>query len=145
MHLVLLILTRLPTSKCLSRRNGFICFCQASCFAHFGRLTASVRDLENLGSTCNYQRSIMWIWLQVSQHLNSFCCCAIFVQSNGSQDAYWRVLSDAGITRQRLEGFDRPIVTNPHFWPDKKNSLIGEFRNYLGILKAVHSGNALLA
>jgi hypothetical protein len=30
-----------------------------------------------------------------------------FLEANGDHSAYWRVLSDAGITRQRLEGFDR--------------------------------------
>jgi hypothetical protein len=119
-------------------------------------------------------------------------------QSNGNEGAYWRVLSDAGITRQRLESFDRAIKTAPQFWPEKKaralppptprdwracaavgappsrdasargparatasagpprphlnapphtlpaptpqGALIQEFRNYLGILKSVHSG-----
>jgi hypothetical protein len=51
------------------------------------------------------------------------------------------VLSDAGISRQRLESFDRPIVCEPEwFGSGKKDALIREFRNYLGILKAVHSG-----
>lgn len=120
-------------------------------------------------------------------------------QSNGDEGRYWRVLSDAGITRQRLESFDRPIRTAPHFFADKKarprrqrsrafalcalrekhapsvpckvwavpllgkqlllllllvspcrrsahqDALIREFRNYLGILKAVHSGADLTA
>jgi hypothetical protein len=63
------------------------------------------------------------------------------VQANGDRGAYWRVLSDAGINRQRLESFDRPIVCEPEYFGDhKKEALIREFRNYLGILKAVHSG-----
>lgn len=118
-------------------------------------------------------------------------------QSNGDEGRYWRVLSDAGITRQRLESFDRPIRQPPHFYGDKKvpgrlrhtkasahrtlpvqhallpftptssgaaccgacarpylvctftrsrqDALIREFRNYLGILKAVHSGADLTA
>ena len=102
------------------------------------------------------------------------------------------MLSDNGVTRQRLESFDRPIKTAPQFFPDKKvqwmpwgvvgagvcreirsclrsdqplttplrsrqtndhdlfrrrsqDALIREFRNYLGILKAVHSGADLQA
>jgi hypothetical protein len=63
------------------------------------------------------------------------------VQANGDNNAYWRVLSDAGITRQRLESFDRPVRCEPEwFGSGKKDVLIREFRNYLGILKAVHSG-----
>ncbi|KAK9867578.1 hypothetical protein WJX84_002715 [Apatococcus fuscideae] len=50
-----------------------------------------------------------------------------------------------GVTRQRLETFDRPIKEEPNFMGDKKDALMGEFRNYLGILKAVHSGADLNA
>lgn len=50
------------------------------------------------------------------------------------------MLSDAGISRERLESFDRPIVCEPEWFPNKKDALIREFGNYLGILKAVHSG-----
>lgn len=32
-----------------------------------------------------------------------------FLRSNGDNGTYWRVLSDAGLTRARLESFDRPI------------------------------------
>lgn len=39
-----------------------------------------------------------------------------FLYSNGDNGAYWRSLSDAGITRARLEGFDRPIRCEPHFY-----------------------------
>lgn len=65
---------------------------------------------------------------------------APLLQSNGDLNAYWRVLSDAGITRERLESYDRPVVTLPEFFRDKKEALIKDMRNYLGILKAVHSG-----
>ncbi|KAF8067212.1 R1 [Scenedesmus sp. PABB004] len=69
-----------------------------------------------------------------------------FLEANGDRGAYWRVLSDAGITRERLESFDRPIVCEPEwFGSGKKEPLIREFRNYLGILKAVHSGADLQA
>ena len=43
--------------------------------------------------------------------------------------------SPAGITRERLESFDRPIKVEPEDYPDKRDALIGEFQNYLGILK----------
>lgn len=43
-----------------------------------------------------------------------------FLESNGDEGRYWRVLSDNGITRQRLEGFDRPIKSAPQFFADKK-------------------------
>ena len=33
----------------------------------------------------------------------------IFLENNGDNGAYWRHLTDNGITRQRLESFDRAI------------------------------------
>jgi hypothetical protein len=45
----------------------------------------------------------------------------------------------------RLETFDRPIKQEPEHFGDRKDALIGEFENYLGILKAVHSGADLQA
>lgn len=50
------------------------------------------------------------------------------------------MLSDAGISRERLESFDRPIVQPPNI-PANRESLMKEFRMYLGVLKAVHSGD----
>ena len=46
----------------------------------------------------------------------------------------------AGITRERLEGFDRKITEEPQDFPDKRDALIADFQNYLGIIKAVHEG-----
>ena len=46
----------------------------------------------------------------------------------------------AGVTRERLENFDRPICQEPEHFADRKDALIGDFERYLGILKAVHSG-----
>eukprot|EP00887_Chlorella_sp_A99_P007269 scaffold2.g7269.t1 len=68
-----------------------------------------------------------------------------FLHANGDQGEYWRVLSDAGITRARLESFERPIRCDPEHFPDKRDALISEFQNYLKILKAVHSGADLQA
>lgn len=66
-----------------------------------------------------------------------------FLKSNGDRGAYWRVLSDAGITRQRLESFDRAITLEPDWFDGKKDALINDFQAYLGILKACHSGKHL--
>ena len=68
-----------------------------------------------------------------------------FLKSDGNVDAYWRTLSDAGVTRQRLESFDRPIITEPVFYPEKKEALIRDFTDYLGTLKATHAGADLSA
>ncbi|GMH39379.1 hypothetical protein BSKO_07277 [Bryopsis sp. KO-2023] len=68
-----------------------------------------------------------------------------FLESHGDNGVYWRSLSDSGITRQRLEGFDRAIKSEPQYYPDKRDALIRDMYNYLGILKAVHSGADLQA
>ena len=68
-----------------------------------------------------------------------------FLTTGGDMGAYWGTLSDHGITRERLQSFDRPIVTLPEFFPDKKDNLIRDFTHYLGILKATHSGADLQA
>ncbi len=45
-----------------------------------------------------------------------------------------------GLTRQRLESYDRPILQEPFYYADKRDALIRDMKNYLAILKAVHSG-----
>lgn len=39
-----------------------------------------------------------------------------------------------------MESYDRPVKGDPEFYPDKKDGLIKDMYNYLGILKSVHSG-----
>ena len=68
-----------------------------------------------------------------------------FLEGGGDGDAYWRVLSDAGVTRARLAGFDRAITTEPQDFPDKRGALAADFKAYLSILKGVHSGADLAA
>lgn len=46
----------------------------------------------------------------------------------------------SGITRDRMESFDRKITEEPQYFGDKKDALIHDFQNYLGIIKAVHEG-----
>lgn len=66
-----------------------------------------------------------------------------FLRGNGDTGAFYRVLEEAGVSRQRLRGFERPIRNDPEFYPDRKNALLGEFENFLRILKSVHSGTDL--
>eukprot|EP00899_Mesostigma_viride_P027488 jgi/Mesvir1/7924/Mv11848-RA.3 len=63
-----------------------------------------------------------------------------YLRANGDLSKYWGVLKEGGIDRQRLEGFERPIVDEPILWPEKTNNLIRDFENYLRILKKVHAG-----
>jgi alpha-glucan,water dikinase len=52
---------------------------------------------------------------------------------------YWRVLGDNGITRERLASFERKITEEPWYKPEA----IGDFENYLQILKEMHSSDDL--
>lgn len=51
-----------------------------------------------------------------------------------------KVVCRAGITRERLAGFDRKITEEPQDFPDRRDALITDFQHYLGIIKAVHEG-----
>ncbi|MBF0345128.1 MAG: hypothetical protein HQL06_12980 [Nitrospirae bacterium] len=66
-----------------------------------------------------------------------------FLRSNGNHDVFYCTLKAAGISRERLESFERPIKTTPDFVPHLKDALIHDFNNYLKTLKSVHSGTDL--
>src|SRR5262249_45036995 len=66
-----------------------------------------------------------------------------FLHSDGDVDVFYRTLEEGGVTRERLHSFERPIRTDPVFYGDRKDALIGEFEHFLTILKSVHSGTDL--
>jgi alpha-glucan,water dikinase len=66
-----------------------------------------------------------------------------FLRSNGDGKQFDDVLKAGGVTRERLLSFERPIKTAPEFYGDRKDALIGEFENFLRILKSVHAGTDL--
>ncbi len=66
-----------------------------------------------------------------------------FLKSNGNPDTFYGRLERNGITKERLEGYERPITSRPDFIPHLKDALIYDFQNFLGILKEVHSGTDL--
>jgi alpha-glucan,water dikinase len=66
-----------------------------------------------------------------------------FLRSNGDHELFYRTLEAGGVTRQRLESFERPIRTSPDFLPHLKDALIHDFENYLRLLRSVHSGTDL--
>ncbi len=66
-----------------------------------------------------------------------------FLRSDGDLDVFYRRLKDGGVTKARLEGYERPIKSHPDFIAGLKDALIPEFENFLAILKAVHSGTDL--
>jgi alpha-glucan, water dikinase len=66
-----------------------------------------------------------------------------FLKSNGNLDRFYERLNEGGLTRERLESYERPIVSHPDFVPHLKDDLISDFEHFLGILKEVHSGTDL--
>jgi len=66
-----------------------------------------------------------------------------FLRKDGDLKAFYQSLQKAGVSRKRLEGFERPIVSAPDFIPHLKDALIEDFEGFLRILKAVHSGTDL--
>jgi alpha-glucan,water dikinase len=66
-----------------------------------------------------------------------------FLRSGGDVPTFYRTLEAGGVTRDRLRSFERPIRSDPDFYPGRKDALIGEFEHFLTTLKAVHSGTDL--
>lgn len=61
-----------------------------------------------------------------------------FLRSNGNLNLFYETLQKNGVTKGRLESFERPITTAPDFVPHLKDALIHDFENFLRILKSVH-------
>lgn len=68
-----------------------------------------------------------------------------FLHSNGNLGAFYDTLDEGGVTKERLENFERPIVTQPDFAPHIKDGLIHDFENYLKLLKSIHSATDLFS
>ena len=66
-----------------------------------------------------------------------------FLRSHGNRDAFYQTLQAGGVTRQRLESFERPIRSQPDFVPHLRDGLLHDFQNFLKTLKASHSGTDL--
>jgi alpha-glucan,water dikinase len=66
-----------------------------------------------------------------------------FLRSEGSFDIFYRTLEEGGVTRGRLESFERPILAKPDYNPDQKDAMIPDFEHFLGTLKSVHSATDL--
>ena len=64
-----------------------------------------------------------------------------FLKSGGNIDVYWKVLNSNGITKERLASYDKKIINEPWYNP---NYNIGDFENYLQVLKRVHSTTDLV-
>lgn len=66
-----------------------------------------------------------------------------FLRSNGNPERFYQTLQAGGVTRERLESFERPIRTGPDFPAHLKDALIHDFEGFLKVLNAVHSSTDL--
>ncbi|MBF0558075.1 MAG: hypothetical protein HQL08_04785 [Nitrospirae bacterium] len=66
-----------------------------------------------------------------------------FLRSNGDIDLFYEKLEEGGLTRKRMESYERPIKSHPGFIPHLKGALIRDFEHFLGILREVHAGTDL--
>lgn len=61
-----------------------------------------------------------------------------FLETRGDLSAFWRVLSDHGITKERLASYERKITMEPHIIQTDINELVNDFRAYLSVIQDVH-------
>jgi alpha-glucan,water dikinase len=54
-----------------------------------------------------------------------------YLKSEGNMDRYWEVLTENGITKERLASYERNITEEPYYLPET----IESFEEYLSILK----------
>ncbi len=66
-----------------------------------------------------------------------------FLKSNGDIDLFYKTLEEGGVTRKRMESYERPIRSQPPFIPHMKEALIHDFGRFLEILREVHAGSDL--
>jgi alpha-glucan,water dikinase len=66
-----------------------------------------------------------------------------FLRSDGDLNRFYQRLGEDGVTKERLESYERPIRSHPDFIPHLKNELIYDFERFLGILKEVHAATDL--
>jgi alpha-glucan,water dikinase len=67
------------------------------------------------------------------------CEALLIYLRSGNLGDYWNHLTKNGITKERLASYERKIVHEP--W--MKKEAIGDFENYLRILKQMHSSDDL--
>lgn len=67
----------------------------------------------------------------------------VFLRSDGDIQRFYDELQRAGVTRERLRSFERPIVTDPDFPPHIRDGLIHDFESFLRTLRSVHDGTDL--
>jgi len=63
-----------------------------------------------------------------------------FLRSNGNLDVFYSTLREGGVSRERLQSYERPLRTDPDFPSHLKDALIHDFMHFHETLTAVHAG-----
>ena len=63
-----------------------------------------------------------------------------FLKAKGDLKVYWKTLKEGGISKERLASYERNIRDEPWYKPEYN---VGDFENYLKILKSVHASTDL--
>jgi alpha-glucan,water dikinase len=66
-----------------------------------------------------------------------------FLRRGGDPSVFYRVCEAAGVSRERLLGFERPIRSQPDYLPLLRDALLHDFGEFLAILRQVHAANDL--
>ena len=66
-----------------------------------------------------------------------------FLRHNGDPSVFYKTCEAAGVSRERLRSFERPIRSHPDFIPHLRDALLHDFGEFLSILRQVHSANDL--
>ncbi|MFC1642801.1 phosphohistidine-like domain-containing protein [Myxococcota bacterium] len=67
----------------------------------------------------------------------------VFLRSGGNLKRFDATLNAYGVTRERLAGYDRPIVADPGIPHADIGALVADLEGYLGLLRSVHSSTDL--
>lgn len=68
-----------------------------------------------------------------------------FLRSDGELAQFWAELQRHGVTRERLESYERPIRSAPDFVPGLKAGLLHDIEHFAGTLRALHQATDLAA
>ncbi len=62
-----------------------------------------------------------------------------FLRRHGDRAAFYDTLAAGGVSRERLQSYERPIRSPPDYIPHLRDALLHDFGDFLGVLRAVHS------
>ena len=72
-----------------------------------------------------------------------------FLRGFGNERAFYATLETGGVSRERLQSYERPIRSAPDYIPHLREALLHDFGEFLSVLRALHAatdlGTAVLA